>query len=288
MIVLSSRIHVRRFAEQDLELLSALGSVAALRIRNLSLAEEGARRRELEKEMAIARQIQLALLPDTLPEIPGYSVFATNDASRAVSGDFYEFLGRDDSDEQVIVIADVSGKGMAASLLAASFDALLMGPIEVGHPPDLLCSKVSRRLFVKTPPERYVTAVIAALDPGTGRLSYTNAGHCPGLLVRADGSVQRLDANGLPLGLFPVVEYDKMEITLGPGDLLFLYTDGITEAANPKGDEFGLDRLQAVVQKYAQEPLVALAVAIETAVEVFADGTPFGDDRTMVLLRREA
>jgi len=287
MIVLSSRIHVRRFAEQDLELLSALGSVAALRIRNLALAEEGARRRELEKEMALARQIQLALLPDQLPEIDGYTLFATNDASRAVSGDFYEFLGRDEGDEQVIVIADVSGKGMAASLLAASFDALLMGPIEVGHPPDLLCSKVSRRLFMKTPPERYVTAFIAALDPASGRLSYTNAGHNPGLLVRADGSVQRLDANGLPLGLFPVVEYDKVDITLDPGDLLTLYTDGITEAANPKGDEFGLDRLQAVVQKYAQEPLVALAVAIETAVEVFADGTPFGDDRTLVMLRRE-
>ncbi len=287
MIVLSSRIHVRRFAEQDLELLSALGSVAALRIRNLALAEEGARRRELEKEMAIARQIQLALLPDQLPVIPGYSVFAMNDASRAVSGDFYEFQGRDEGDEQVIVIADVSGKGMAASLLAASFDALLMGPIEVGHPPDLLCERVSRRLFMKTPPERYVTAIITALDPGTGRFAYTNAGHNPGLLVRADGTVQRLEANGLPLGLFPVVEYDKVEITLGPGDLVLLYTDGITEAANPKGDEFGLDRLQAVVQKYSQEPLVALAVAIETAVEVFVDGTPFGDDRTIVMVRRE-
>ncbi len=287
MIVLSSRIHVRRFAEQDLELLTALGSVAALRIRNLALAEEGARRRELEKEMALARQIQLALLPEHLPEIPGYSVFAVNDASRAVSGDFYEFQGRDEGDEQVIVIADVSGKGMAASLLAASFDALLMGPIEVGHTSDLICARVSRRLFMKTPPERYVTAFIAALDPGSGRLSYTNAGHNAGLLVRADGAVQRLEANGLPLGLFPVVEYERVEVTLFPGDLVCLYTDGITEAANPKGDEFGLDRLQAVVQKYSQEPLVALAVAIETAVEVFADGTPFGDDRTLVLLRRE-
>lgn len=288
MIVLSSRVHVRRFSEQDMELLTALGSVAAMRLRNLSLAEESARRRELEKEMALARQIQLTLLPEQLPEIKGYSLFAANDASRAVSGDFYEFQGRDDSDEQVIVIADVSGKGMAASLLAASFDALLMGPIEVGQPPDEICSKVSRRLFMKTPPERYVTAFIAAVDPGTGRLSYTNAGHNAGLLFRADGSVQRLEANGMPLGLFPVVEYEKVETTLAPGELLLLYTDGITEAANPKGDEFGLDRLQAVVGKYTSEPLVAIAVAIETAVEVFADGTPFGDDRTMVLLRREA
>jgi len=288
MIVLSSRVHVRRFSEQDMELLAALGSVAAMRIRNLSLAEESARRRELEKEMALARQIQLTLLPEHLPEIPGYSVIAANDASRAVSGDFYEFQGRDEGDEQVIVIADVSGKGMAASLLAASFDALLMGPIEVGCPSDEICSKVSRRLFMKTPPERYVTAFIAAIDPTSGRLSYTNAGHNPGLLFRADGSVERLEANGMPLGLFPIVEYEKVVTTLARGEMLLLYTDGITEAANPQGDEFGLDRLQNVVEKYTQEPLVAIAVAIETAVEVFADGTPFGDDRTMVLLRREA
>jgi sigma-B regulation protein RsbU (phosphoserine phosphatase) len=279
---------VRRFSEQDMELLAALGSVAALRLRNLSLAEEAAHRRELEKEMALARQIQLALLPEQLPVIPGYSVFAANDASRAVSGDFYEFQGRDKGDEQVIVIADVSGKGMAASLLAASFDALLMGPIEVGQPSDEICAKTSRRLFMRTPPERYVTAFIAAIDPASGRLSYTNAGHNAGLLFRRDGTVQRLEANGLPLGLFPVVDYEKVETTLEPGELLLLYTDGITEAANARGEEFGLDRLQAAVKPHTGEPLVAIAVAIETAVEVFADGTPFGDDRTVVMLRREA
>ena len=287
MIVLSSRVHLRRFSEPDLELLTALASVAALRIRNLSLAEEAARRRELEKEMAIARQIQMTLLPESLPEIPGYSVFAVNDASRAVSGDFYEFQGRDEGDEQVIVIADVAGKGMAASLLAATMDALLMGPIEVGLATDKIAARVSRRLFMKTPPERYVTAFLCALDPPSGRLSYTNAGHNTGLLVRADGSVQKLDANGMPIGLFPVVEYERAELRLEPGDLLVLYTDGITEAANAAGEEFGLDRLQAVVSRYASEPLVAIAVAIETAVEVFADGTPYGDDRTVVMLRRE-
>ncbi len=171
MLVLGSRIHLRRFSEQDMELLVAFASVAALRIRNLALAEEAAQRRALEKELAIARQIQLALLPESLPDIPGYAVFAANDASRAVSGDFYEFQRRDEGDEQIIVIADVSGKGIGASLLAASFDALLMGPIEVNYPTDVICARVSRRLFAKTPPERYVTAFILALDPGTGRVS---------------------------------------------------------------------------------------------------------------------
>ena len=202
-------------------------------------------------------------------------MFAANDASRAVSGDFYEFQRRDEGDEQIIVIADVSGKGIGASLLAASFDALLMGPIEVNYPTDVICARVSRRLFAKTPPERYVTAFILALDPGTGRVSYTNAGHNAALLVRAGGaSVQRLEATGLPIGLLPNAEYERAEVVLEPGDVIVLYTDGLTEAANPAGDEFGIDRLEQVVRQHAAEPLVAVAVAIETVIEVFVDGTP--------------
>jgi serine phosphatase RsbU (regulator of sigma subunit) len=287
MMVLSSRLHVRTFSEEDMELLAAFASIAALRIRNIALSEEAARRRELEKELALARQIQIALLPESLPEIPGYSLFATNDASRAVSGDLYELQPRDEGDEQVLVVADVSGKGMAASLLAASLDAFLMGPIEVGYTTDVICSKVSRRLFLRTPPERYATAFIAALDPPKGRLTYTNAGHNAGLLVRADGTIQRLEANGLPLGLFPVLEYERAELILQPGDLVVLYTDGITEAANPEGEEYGLARLEAVVRAQAREPLIAIAVAIEASVEAFADGEPYGDDRTLVMVRRE-
>jgi sigma-B regulation protein RsbU (phosphoserine phosphatase) len=162
-----------------------------------------------------------------------------------------------------------------------------MGPIEVGHPTDAICARVSRRLNARTPPERYATAIIASLDPKTGILSYTNAGHNAGLLVRADGSSERMDGNGLPLGLFPVAEYDRAELTLAPGDLVVLYTDGITEAANQAGEEFGLGRLEEVVKGQVREPLVALAVAIETAVEVFAEERRFADDRTLVILRRE-
>jgi sigma-B regulation protein RsbU (phosphoserine phosphatase) len=204
-----------------------------------------------------------------------------------VSGDFYEVQTREETGEHVIIIADVSGKGMSASLVAASVDALLVGPIEVGHPTDAICARVSRRLHARTPPERYATAIIASLDPSTGVLSYTNAGHNPGLLVRAKGPNERLEGQGMPLGLFPGAEYERAEVTLNPGDLVVLYTDGITEAASADGEEFGLDRLEKVVQEQAREPLVALAVAIETAVEVFAEERRFADDRTVVILRRE-
>ena len=237
MIVLSSRIHVRRFAEQDLELLTALGSVAALRIRNL-VAGRGGRRAAASSRRrwrSPARSSSRSC-PSSLPEIPGYSVFATNDASRAVSGDFYEFQGRDEGDEQVIVIADVSGKGMAASLLAASFDALLMGPIEVGHPTDLICAKVSRRLFMKTPPERYVTAFIAALDPGTGRALLHERRPQP----RAPGAGRR-DAcsgsrrTGCRSASSPWSSTSGSRSPSRPGDLVVLYTDGHHRGGEPEG-----------------------------------------------------
>jgi len=117
-------------------------------------------------------------------------------------------------------------------------------------------------------------------------LSYTNAGHNPGLLVRAKGPNERLEGQGMPLGLFPGAEYERAEVTLNPGDLVVLYTDGITEAASADGEEFSLDRLEKMVQEQARGPLVALAVAIETAVEVFAEERRFADDRTVVILLR--
>lgn len=288
LIVLSSRAHVRRFAEEDMELLVSLAGAAALRIRNIALTEEAVGRRQLEKEMTLAREIQVALLPQSLPKLEGYALHAVNQPSRAVSGDFYDIQTRADGRECIIFIADVSGKGMGASLLAASLDAMLMGPIEVGDPPDIMCAKLSRRLFLRTPPERYATAMVAILDASTGHLSWANAGHNPGLLLRAGGAVERLDATGVPLGLVPKVDYTRVETQLEPGDLLVLYTDGISEAAAPDGEEYGLDRLQALLRGQSSRPPAELARALQTDLDAFAAGTPFGDDRTLVLLQRQS
>ena len=136
MIVLSSRMAVRHFAEEDLELLVSLASVAALRLRNVQLAEEAAQRRLLEKELELGRRIQMALLPSLLPELPGYRLHGGTRPSRTVSGDYFQVLTRRDGDECVLMIADVSGKGVAASLLTASLEALAAGPLEDGLSPD--------------------------------------------------------------------------------------------------------------------------------------------------------
>jgi len=286
LIVVNSRIQVRRFSENDMEELVSLAAAAAMRIRNIALAEDAAKRAMLEKELALARQIQITLLPAELPTVPGFELRASNIPNRAVSGDLYQVLMRREYRECVVLLADVSGKGMAASLLTASLEALAAGPIEVGHPPDGICSRLSRRLYARTTAERYATGFVAVLHTDSGRFCYTNAGHNPALLLRASGEHEELKASGLPLGLLPIGEYQREERTLGPGDLVVLYTDGVTEAANPEGEEYGLGRLLELSRFHAASGVQVLADALHSELDAFAAGVPFGDDRTFLLLRR--
>jgi phosphoserine phosphatase RsbU/P len=286
MIVLSSRLRVRQFGEQDLELLVSLASAAALHLRNLDLAAEAAERQRLASELELARHIQLALLPSKLPAVPGYELLAGNVPSRGVSGDLYTVDLEPESGIVTCLVCDVSGKGMAASLLGASLEALAVGPIEVGHPPEGICARVSRRLFARTPPEKYATGFVAQLDPAIHRLAWANAGHNAALLARASGEVERLTASGPPLGLLPGASYQQHATGLGPGDLLLVYTDGITEAADPDEQEFGLERLAELVCRHRGAPLAELRRDIERALDEFVRGVPYADDRTMLFLRR--
>jgi serine phosphatase RsbU (regulator of sigma subunit) len=286
MIALSSRLNRRQFGEDDLQLLTSLASVAALRIRNLALTEEAAERRRLETELKLARQIQVALLPDRLPDLAGWALHSATVPSRGVSGDFYEVIERNEGAEAVLIVTDVSGKGIAASLLTASLEALLVGPIESGSSPEEICQRVSRRLFERTPAAKYATAFLAALEPATGRLRYTNAGHNPALVVRASGEVERLGPTGTPLGLLPVSTFTGVDLELGVGDTLVIYTDGITEAVNPQDDEYGLERLSAICHEHRAAPLAELAITIERSLDDFAEGVPYADDRTVLMARR--
>ncbi len=290
MIVLSSRAGVRQFSESDMELLVSLASVAALRIRNVALLEEAAERRRLEQELALGRRIQVAVLPDTLPEVPGYALHAGNIPSRGVSGDYYQVLKRSsrhgDGHEVVLMVADVSGKGIAASLLTVSLEALSSGPIEDGQPPEEICNRLSRMLYQRTPPEKYATAFLAVLDPATGRLIYTNAGHNPGLLVHGSGEVKTLEPTGPPIGILPDAAYAADEVQLDGGTTLVLYTDGITEPADPDDEEYGLERLAEVCRRHRDGDVDQISAAIANDLEDFVRGEPFPDDRTLVIARR--
>ena len=288
LIVLESKAGIRQFSEEDLELLVSLASVAALHLRNLALVLEAAERRRLEEELALARRIQVALLPDRLPEVAGWELHGHNLPSRGVSGDYYEVVERLEGRECVMIVADISGKGMAASLLTASLQAFAAGPIEDGLPPDEISARLSRLLYRRTPPEKYATAFLAVLEPASGRLRYTNAGHNPPLLVRAEGTVEELKPNGVPIGLLPMAPYRPDETTLLPGDILLIYTDGIVEALDPDGGEYGLDRLKDLCLRHRDKTCAPLAAALERDLEAFVRGVPFADDRTVVMARRLA
>lgn len=283
MIALNSRLHRHQFTETDMELLTSLGAVAALRLRNLALVDEAAERRRLEREVEMARAIQVGLLPARLPDLPGYEMHGGTAPSQGVSGDFYEIVRRDG--ECVLIVADVSGKGISASLLTASLEALLAGQLEVGGGPATICRQVSQRLHRRTPAAKYATAVLAVLEPETGRLVYCNAGHNPPLVFRAGGGCESLAASGPPLGLFPETTYDEVALHLDPGDLLVVYTDGITEAEDADEREFGLERLVAVYGDGAA-PLAQLIDRLDQALGQFVGNRPFADDRTLVMLRR--
>ncbi len=286
MVVLYSRLLQRAFSEEDLELLASLASVAALRIRNLSLAHAAAERERLAAELANARKLQMSLLPKLLPEPEGYQLWAANAPSRGVSGDYYQVIERNEGAECAILIADVSGKGMAAALLTASLEAICSGLISAGGAPQEILSRACRFLYERTPPDKFATAVLAVLEPATGALTVVNAGHNPPCVVRASGAVEQLAATGFPLGLLPEADYDKLDLVLEPGDLVVFYTDGIVEAANPAGDEFGLDRLAEIFLLDREAGLAVLGGTLERQLLDFAAGEPFADDRTLVLLRR--
>ena len=285
MIVLSSRLAERRFSQEDLELLISLASVAALRLRNMTLAREAAERRRLEEEMKLARQIQVALVPSALPAPESWELHAGTVPSRGVSGDFYIVLERPEREDLLLMVADVSGKGMAAALLMASLEALTAPPIAEGLPPDEILAVVSPLLFDRTPVAKFATAFLATLSPRTGRLRYASAGHNPAVVLGADGSTRELGATGRPLGLVAGSAYSGVDLELGPGDLLVAYSDGIVEAESPEGREYGLDRLVRLCRGH-EGPLAELGGAIGIDLDDFCAGAPQSDDRTLLLLRR--
>ncbi len=202
-----------------------------------------------------------------------------------VSGDYFEVLERDGARQCVLMVADVCGKGVAASLLTAALEALCAGPIADGLPADEIFTRTSRLLHDRTPPERFATAFLCILEQATGRLTYANAGHNPALLLGSDAPLW-LRGTGLPLGLLPDSVYDAAETVLEEGDTLVVYTDGLTEAENPSDEQFGADRLLELCHRNRDLSPSELAAAIEGAIEAFAEGVPAADDCTLVIVRR--
>ena len=285
LVYLEARLGRKSFSEEDLKLLTSLANTAAIKIQNLRLHEAAAARQRIEREMALAWDVQRRLFPEGAPELPSTQLFGRTLPSRTVSGDYYDFFVRSDGTVDVVV-ADVCGKGMAASILAASVQSAFQAWAAEHFAPDRVCARLNDLVYRRTSQEKFVTFIATLYDPETGSVVFSNAGHNPGIVLRAAGGHELLPAQGPPLGLFPGQAYGSGALTLERGDLLVLYTDGITEAANPEDDEFGLDRLIALVRGVSTRPLAQIEDALGVGLAKFAAGVPFHDDRTVVLLRR--
>jgi sigma-B regulation protein RsbU (phosphoserine phosphatase) len=285
LIYLEVRLGRKSFSEDDLRLLTSLANTSAIKIQNLRLQEGAAARLRIEHDMALAWEIQRRLLPEAEPVLPHTELLGRTVPSRTVSGDYYDFFERGDKSLDVVV-ADVSGKGMGASILAASVQAAFQVWAGEHFPPDRLCSRLNDWVFRRTLPEKFITFLLALYDPESGSVVYTNAGHNPGILVRKGGTCELLSAHGPPLGLFPGKTYGSGTFTMGEGDLLALYTDGLTEAANPEEEEFGMERLVETLVRARSLSVGEIEAELSAALVAFTSGTPFGDDRTFVLLKR--
>jgi sigma-B regulation protein RsbU (phosphoserine phosphatase) len=281
-----SRRGVGPFLPSDRRTLALFANQAALALENARLHLEALEKERLEREMQLAAEIQRQILPKGAPQVPGYQVAGWYRPARQVGGDYYDLFhlgpGR-----LGVVLGDVSGKGIPAALLVSTLHSALRLLLEGACFGPELFERLNRHILESSIASKFITMTLGELDLASGTFSYLNAGHNPGFLVRRRGPVEELGAGGVPLGLLPGSVYQPGTVTFEPGDLLCIYSDGITEATSPTDEEFGNDRLIGLLRLYADRPLQELIDAIPEAVTRFAQGLPQGDDQTLVLVRRD-
>src|SRR5215470_4721350 len=235
------------YSNDDLEVLTLLASQVAIIIEKSMLHEQLIEKKRLETQLEVARQVQLELLPSRDPELPGLDISAYNFPTEEVSGDYYDWV-RIYEDQIAVVIADVSGKGVPAALLMAFLRASLRAATHIGYAPHISMSKVNYLLWESIESNQFVTAFYGILDATNRTLAYSNAGHNPPMLIDLDGTAHFEERGGVPLGMFRDSRYYEYYATIAPGQILVLYTDGVTEATNPNGEEYGRDRLAEAVR----------------------------------------
>jgi hypothetical protein len=243
-------------------------------------------RLSLKNDLEIARDIQQAMLPSGLYSSGGLDAFGATRSANTVGGDFYDILPRPDG-RVVIALGDVAGKGSPAALLMAILLAMLRTLLDEGLDAEALIERLNVQIARHAPPSRFITLQFVSIDPATGDIVAVNAGHLPGLIRRRAGGIDRLTEGGIALGMFDDSRYAAQRGRLEPGDLLVLYSDGITEAENPSGTPFDEEGLLALVHAYGDDPsLPEIGGAVIRAVERHARDVRFADDLTVLLARR--
>ena len=283
VVYLDSRERTHTFSEEDLELVTALASVAAAKIENARLLEESLEKRRLEEDMRVAAEIQRSMLPKASPVIPGYDVAAGTEPCRAVGGDYFDFHVA--KDRLTFVLGDVSGKGTGAALIMTILRAAVR---DHWLDDDLVTAigEMNNLVTQNVPANKYVTFFLGRLDLDTGHLEYVNAGHNAPILSRGDGKVDRLQVGGMVLGLFEDAAYERGATRLEPQDRLIVFTDGFSETWNGKGEELGEDGLTRFVLDLEGTSAAAMKEHLLTKADAFAEGLKATDDRTIIVVCR--
>lgn len=287
IVYADSPIAEGRFTEDHLKVLTTLASVAAIRVENTRLLEEQMERERMEHELQLASEIQQRFLPTAPPHLSGYELQGISFPCYEIGGDYYDFIERDER-RMVIALGDVSGKGTAAALLMSSLHAAVHAQASSNNSLVDSIAEVNRYLAENTPTNRFVTLFYAELDQQTGSLAFLNAGHNPPIIAHAAGTVEHLAAGGFPLGIMPETTYREGHTQLHPGDVLVAYSDGVSEAQNPAGEEFGAQRLYEVIARNMDASAAGIRDRIEAALSKWAQGTPAADDITLVIVKRQA
>jgi Serine phosphatase RsbU, regulator of sigma subunit len=287
IVYADSPIAEGRFTEDHLKVLTTLASVASIRVENTRLLEQQMERERLEHELQLAMEIQQRFQPTAPPIVLGYELQGISFSCYEIGGDYYDFIERADG-RLVVALGDVSGKGTAAALLMSSLHAAVHAQAASHSTLVETITAVNKYLAENIPSNRFVTLFYAELDPKSGSLSFVNAGHNPPLIVHESGTVEHLAAGGLPLGIIPHAEYREGRTQLQYGDVLVIYSDGVSEAVSPSGEEFGPERLYDVVAQNLKASASGIRDRIESALTKFAQGTPANDDITLVIVKRQA
>jgi phosphoserine phosphatase RsbU/P len=278
----------RELTLYEADFLEGLTLQAAVALENARNHKRNVEFARVQQDLDAARGIQRSLLPQTLPQIPGYSLAFRSVTCYEVGGDYLDIVEQPDG-SLLIAVADVAGKGLASAIMATSFRAAFRAVAAQEMPLDELATRMNQHHWTEGEEarRRYVTAIFLRLHAETAELEIVNAGHNPGFLLEPDGNFCEFESTGTPLGLLPGMRYTSQKCGFIPGASLLFYTDGLTEVF--RGDEeFGPERLMNVFSKSRKEKADDILGAIWTAIEDFAEGGPQGDDMTALALCRGA
>ncbi len=272
------------YDENDLEVLQMLASQVAIIIEKVNLYDELVEKKRIQAQLEVARQVQMQLLPEKDPNLKGFDISAYVFPTEEVSGDYYDWVKIFD-DQIGVIIADVAGKGIPAALLVAFLRASLRTNVQIGYAPHIALSRVNNLLWDSVESHQFVTALYGILDATNKTFVYSNAGHNPPLLINQNGDYRYVEYGDLPLGMFRSMRYHQHFLRLEKRQTLVLYTDGMTEADNSDGEEFGRERLAELVLKGIDLSAKELIDFIRKGVQDFTDRKFLDDDGTLFIIK---